>query len=227
MLWNALHSLNLKTFIPRAKNQRQRSFFVRSREVYLEKMKMKGVTFVSSEKFDTRGNEALGGAGRRKRVLLSAAAVLREEHRGFLCWRIFPESPHRGKDPFWGLFGASYPLQQWLNLAKMTFFRRFWPIWTRKIGGAPWISRWETKRPASKANALIRGRPEFGFSEEMARIGKLWWGTGLRRPVQKHSPKTGFTSQHFGNPKIVGFSGGRFRMNYTVYGKFFQTIWKK
>ena len=44
-----------------------------------------GVTFVSSEKFDIWGIEALGGAAFRERVLFSAAAVLRGENRGFLC----------------------------------------------------------------------------------------------------------------------------------------------
>ena len=41
---------------------------------------MKGVTRDSAKKFETWGNEALGGAAWRKRVLLSAAAVLREEN---------------------------------------------------------------------------------------------------------------------------------------------------
>ena len=70
---------------------------------------MKGVTAVSSEKFDACGNGALGGAASGKRVLFSAAAVLREENGGFLRWRIFPESPHRGNDPFSGLFWAPSP----------------------------------------------------------------------------------------------------------------------
>ena len=44
-------------------------------------MKMnEGVTLDSAKKFETWGIEALGGAAWRKRVLLSAAAVLREEN---------------------------------------------------------------------------------------------------------------------------------------------------
>ena len=39
-----------------------------------------GVTLVSSEKFDTCGNEALGGAAFAEGVLFLAAAVLREEN---------------------------------------------------------------------------------------------------------------------------------------------------
>ena len=43
-------------------------------------MRSIGVTFVSSEKFDTCGNEALGGAAFAEGVLFLAAAVLREEN---------------------------------------------------------------------------------------------------------------------------------------------------
>ena len=41
---------------------------------------MKGVTTVSSKKFETWGIEALRGAASLDRVLFSAAAVLREEN---------------------------------------------------------------------------------------------------------------------------------------------------
>ena len=77
---------------------------------------MKGVTGVCPEKFDARGNEALGGAAFRERLLFSAPAVLRGEKLimnadVFFLGRVSEVRIRKAR--FWGFISGSLSGEIW------------------------------------------------------------------------------------------------------------------
>ena len=98
------------------------------------KMKNECVTFVSSKKFETCGNEALGGAAFPERLLFSAPAVLRGEKLimnadVFLLGRV--SEVRIGKARFLGFISGSLIGEIW---EKSPFFKVFGPFGRENLG---------------------------------------------------------------------------------------------